>query len=554
MEKETKNCQSCKTEFTIGHDDFLFYKKMNVPVPNECPSCRRMRRLAFGNYTTLFQRPNNAPTGGMLISCYPKEAPFPVFDFDYYWGNEHHPEDYFVEYVPGESFFSQFEKLHKIAPRPVLQRDPANIGSDYSNYGINLKNCFYSFGGINAENADYCLWPLYTKDTQDSTIILACDRIYEGIFPERSYNSSFIYFSKDVLNSKYMYDCRSCSDCIGCVNLRHKRFHVFNENVGEEKYKKIAATLETGGFIEHQKTADKFWRLVRSSPIRGERNENTEVSSGVYLVHDKNVQESIWVLNSKDCKWVDFVENLRDSSDVTISYDAELMYNTALSGTQSWNNICTLNCRNTGDTEYSVYLDNCLYCFGCIGLKNKKFCIFNKQYEEAEYYRIVAEIKENMRKEGTYGEFFPYSLSPFPYNATLAQVIFPKNEEEIKAIGSYYSEPVSNVKEGSQVFETKNLPDSILDITKDIIQYPILDEISGRPFRVRDADLQFYQHQKVPLPHEHPNERMKKRFEIVNRFIIEDCSCKKCGVSFRGALSSDTYITYCDSCYAAEIN
>src|SRR3990172_5306518 len=29
---------------------------------------------------------------------------------------------------------------------------------------------------------------------------------------------------------------------------------------------------------------------------------------------------------------------------------------------------------------YSRFLEYCNYCIGCIGLKNKSFCIFNKQY------------------------------------------------------------------------------------------------------------------------------------------------------------------------------
>lgn len=553
MSPETRNCQNCKKDFTIEAEDSLFYEKMQVPAPADCASCRRARRLAFGNYTTLYQRPNDAPKGGQIISCYPKEAPFPVFDFDFYWGNEHHPEEYALAYSSDEPFFKQFKKLSDIVPRPALTRDPSNVKSEYSNYGVNLKNCFYSFGGIAAENVDYSMWGLHTKDSQDGLIMLTSERMYESVFPERSYDSSFVYFSKDLLNCTYMYDCRDCSDCIGCVNLRHKRFYVFNEFVGEEEYKKVRAGLATGSAAEHAAVARKFWDLVVSLPVRGQRNEHATDSTGIYLIHSSGMRESVWCIQSSGGKWNDFCIKVRDSYDVTISSDSERMYNTALSGRQSWNNVCTVNCRTTGDSEYSMDLSDCKDCFGCIGLSNKRFCILNTQYTEEEYRTLVAEIKAKMTEEGTYGNFFPHSLSPFPYNATLAQVIYPKTKEEIETLGSYYSEPLSNVPEGARTVGAAELPDETIQAGDDITQVAVLSEAGGRPFRIREEDLTFYRRQTVPLSRLHPYERMKARFDVVNNFSIEDCTCAKCGVSFRGVLPSDVYMTYCDACYAQEI-
>jgi len=38
-------CQSCRKDFYIDESDINFYKKMQVPAPTFCPSCRFFRRM-----------------------------------------------------------------------------------------------------------------------------------------------------------------------------------------------------------------------------------------------------------------------------------------------------------------------------------------------------------------------------------------------------------------------------------------------------------------------------------------------------------------------------
>jgi hypothetical protein len=44
-------------------------------------------------------------------------------------------------------------------------------------------------------------------------------------------------------------------------------------------------------------------------------------------------------------------------------------------------------------------LEACSFCLGCIGLINKSFCIFNKQYTKEERYAKVDEIFSQMEKD-----------------------------------------------------------------------------------------------------------------------------------------------------------
>jgi hypothetical protein len=46
-------------------------------------------------------------------------------------------------------------------------------------------------------------------------------------------------------------------------------------------------------------------------------------------------------------------------------------------------------------------MDNCSFCLGCIGLKNKSYFILNKQYTKEEWYEKVDEIFAQMEADGT---------------------------------------------------------------------------------------------------------------------------------------------------------
>src|SRR3990167_8842209 len=96
-------------------------------------------------------------------------------------------------------------------------------------------------------------------------------------------------------------------------------------------------------------------------------------------------------------------------------------------------------------TSYDVILSedchNSNNLFACIGLRNKSYCILNKQYTKEEYEKLVPRIIEHMNtmpyidKKGRvykYGEFFTPELSPFAYNETVAQDYFPITEKEAK--------------------------------------------------------------------------------------------------------------------------
>ncbi len=112
MKQETKNCQNCQKDFVIEADDFGFYKKMDVPVPEKCPECRQQLRTLFRNFKTLYKRPSSM-SGKMIISVYDTETPFPVYDISEWWGDNWDPMSYGIDISWNQTFFEQIIKLSK---------------------------------------------------------------------------------------------------------------------------------------------------------------------------------------------------------------------------------------------------------------------------------------------------------------------------------------------------------------------------------------------------------------------------------------------------------
>jgi hypothetical protein len=40
---------------------------------------------------------------------------------------------------------------------------------------------------------------------------------------------------------------------------------------------------------------------------------------------------------------------------------------------------------------------SCTYCFGCVGLIRREFCILNVQYSRQDYFEITRELAAKLR-------------------------------------------------------------------------------------------------------------------------------------------------------------
>jgi hypothetical protein len=183
-----------------------------------------------------------------------------------------------------------------------------------------------------------------------------------------------------------------------------------------------------------------------------------------------------------------------------------------------YGNVCNLY---TTSCRYSAYLDNCEeceYCFGCVGLRKKKYCILNKQYTKEEYEKLVEKIKSDMKNRGEWGKFFPLSSAYCGYNLSLAQMMFPMSEEEALKFGAKWEKtPEPHYK---NTISGDDLPDTIDQVSDDIIKQRILCPETKLSYNITQQELAFYKEHNIPLPHRHFDWRTLERFKPFSSMIV----------------------------------
>lgn len=87
-------------------------------------------------------------------------------------------------------------------------------------------------------------------------------------------------------------------------------------------------------------------------------------------------------------------QNSRDCGDNLFIYDSELCYE-SIHSENCYNANFALHCKNSSD---SWFIEDCIgvkNCFMCFNLRNKEYCIMNKQYSREEYLQKLSEYKLN---------------------------------------------------------------------------------------------------------------------------------------------------------------
>ena len=212
MNKETKQCQSCKKDFTIESDDFEFYEKMKVPAPTFCPECRMQRRLIWRNERTLYKRKCDAPGHTEdLISMYAPEHTFPVYDHEFWYSDKWDALDYGKDFDFTKPFFKQFEELFLTVPHVALF-DSKSVNSSYCNIVVEHKNCYLVSAGWGNEDSMYSNRIANCKNTFDSYVCHRTEFGYENVYCRESNLLRFSLRSEGCVDSYFLYDCRNCSN------------------------------------------------------------------------------------------------------------------------------------------------------------------------------------------------------------------------------------------------------------------------------------------------------------------------------------------------------
>lgn len=548
-------CTKCSSSFDVEADEHAFHKDMEVPAPTQCPHCRFVRRLYDRNARNLHKRKCDL-TGREFISPY-TQVPFPVY----------HPDEWFTDkwddMATGKDidwdrpFFDQLLELFHTTPHQGQFVCPGTIeNSEYVNSAGYLKDCYLIAETDYNERCMYGNRVFHNQYVVDVSNITNSELCYECVDVRKCHSCRYSIDCENCSDSYFLRSCISCKNCIGCMNLRQKEYCIFNEQFTKEEYEKKKEELNVNAYSGVKALRKKAAEFHLTLPHRYVQTEQIQDSSGDHLYDSKNATECVDCSDLEDCKYCVRIFNVKSAMDYTAWGDkSEKMYQCASCGDGCYNlRFCTTCTTNCSDLTYCGHCTGAKNCFGCAGLKKKQYCILNKQYTREEYEDLVPKLIEHMKSHGEWGEFLPLEFCPFGYNETLAMEYFPLTKEEALAKGWTWKDIPDVQLEVKKSVDAARLPETIADVPDDILNWAVVCEVSGRPFKIIKQELDFYRQLDIPIPHLHPDERHNRRVALRPSCIFYNRSCDKCSKQIRTTFSPNrTEKVFCEECYLKEV-
>ena len=562
---ETTACQNCKADFVIDERDQTYYKKIDVPHPTWCPQCRLERRMSTHNVWSVYWR-NCSKCGKRTLSMFNKSIALDVYCNDCWWSDEWDGTEYGMDYDPNRNFFQQVYELSRKTPWPAQEViAPTMVLSEYCNGASYLKNCYLTFWADYSENVVNSSMILQLKDSADCHRGRESQLCYESNGVHKCYRTFHSEMCRDCSDVQFSRNCYSCINCIGCVNLRGESYCIFNQKYSKEEYEQKVAELGLDTFSDRasmEKQAREFWL---TKPCREYNGSSLNVNvTGEYIYECKNSEDLYICEGTEDSRYCQFVtvESAKECYDYSgWGANAEQIYESHSTG-ENVNKVKFSYCAYTDclDVEYCWWVISGKNNFGCTNLKRKKYCILNKEYSKEEYETLRAQIIEDMKKNPyvdaqgrtwTYGETFPQMMNPFGYNESSGFKFLPKTKGQALSEGySWYDEEAAS---HAITLESKDLPETIVEVNDAILNEVIGCAECGRGYKIGQLELALLQKMQLPLPHACPSCRQKARFAQLNPPKLWHRECARCGKGIITAFAPERPETvYCVDCYQQE--
>lgn len=319
------------------------------------------------------------------------------------------------------SFLDDFKKLQLKTPRIALVASDSE-NSEYTNYAYKNKNCYLVIGGHYNEDTLYSQYPYANRDCVDCDTTEKAELCYECTFGSNLYNCNYLFNGQTCSDCEFGFDLVNCRHCFLSAGLRNTEYYIQNKPVPKEQYQELVrkwkverTTEELIAELEKIKTTVPHVQVIQ---------KNCEGSLGSFLQNCKNCFYCFQGTALEDCCYMKRANDVKDSVDCdNIGYDpCELLYECVGNSGNTNCNFCNA-CWHNSDLEYCELVFNSHDCFGCISRSHAEYEILNRKYSKEEYFKRVAEIKDELAREKLYGKWF--IPSTYPYEDTMAGLYFP---------------------------------------------------------------------------------------------------------------------------------
>ncbi len=472
-------------------------KPGDIPLPTIHPLEFSRQLQSYVTLMSLFDS-KSVISGQPLITRYNPRLGYKVCTSEEFWSDAVDNTNVGKPYDFSRPFFEQWNELmREVIMQPLVQISCEN--SHYVDSSSSLKNCYLCFGMGDSEDCMYCLktrYPLRNRDCVDCIGIVDCELCYSCIHCDHAYDCQHCSDCIDCYQCFGSRDLIGCKYCFGCVGLRQAEYYIFNQAVTKEAYDNFMKQANLGSYQSRQGYLEQCRQFHKQNPTVVATIKQSENASGSYLQHCRNAYECEFGENLEDCGWSTgaFGKDIWRGE----VYQGELGYQSAvLSGRLGF-----CNSINTGSENfYSYMIWGSNSCFGCVMLKQKSYCILNKQYTKAEYEELVPRIIAHMKSTGEWGQFLPAKYAPHYYEESQAHEFLDQRAK------------IKDQRSGVQTLDKRELrcEDDIANVEVEKVDGIVWECcLTGKPFKLVRQEVEFYRQQNIPLPRIHWQERLKR--------------------------------------------
>lgn len=518
--EEKRNCEITGQPYTISAEEADAYNSFDLPLPSTCPQERFRRQLTFRNDKQFFWRRCDS-TGTKLYSTFPEDAPFPVVSPEYWWSSDWDGTSFGRDFDFKRLFIEQLLDLWTKVPRPAYRL----INSLESRACHGARDVGNSFLLFNAQSAACCMYSVGIWDSHhccDCYSVSGCEYCYECTHCYDSKRLRYCEFSRNCEDSWFLSQCSNCKNCLFCTNLEGKEFCIFNRSVSAEEYQKALAGWSFTARPRVELAKEQFNEFLLDKPIPHIFSDMPDSTSGNYL------KACDGVYNSYDCIECRGVLNCYSLVDAANCLDG-FGFGNGLSdsvqfvevGDGARGLINCIECWNqVSDLAYCSYCEQSSNLFGCVGLRGKEYCIFNKQYSKEQYLQLRGAIVDHLKSRRVWGKFFPASFSGFAYNQSSAEEHMPLSKIPAKMMGFRWDDSVEYIRPSQLMGGVDQAPDErfaevpthLDDLDENtLLTLVFICEMSGRPFRLTRDEIALYRMLSVPPPPRAFEQRHRER-------------------------------------------
>ncbi len=558
--RDILSCRECGATFSVHPNDQKILDYFDAPAPTLCATHSLQQRLAWRNERHLYKRTCELCKKDMLAMYSPRSY-VTVYCRECWYGDGWDAMAYGRDYDPTRPFFDQWFDLMRVVPQFNVWHHGENANCEYTNYISNNRDCYLSFSIAGTEGSLYCKNTDWSRDCTDCLNVVKSELLYDCVSTGESYASVFLTRCFKCTNCYLGRDLSDCQNCFGSVNLKHKQWCWYNEQLTEDEYNsRLANALSNRESFENHKR--RFEEFALGFPCECATIRNSEDVSGEGISNSKSIRSSFLIF--------DGCENIGES--YRVAWQRKDVYRSCYCGLagelnyeistapHSSTSMCSVICGDSSLVFYSASVFNSADLFGCVGLQKKQYCILNKQYTKEEYDSLKQRMIQDMKEQGVWGEFFPIALSPFGYNDSLAQEFFPQSDIQARARNWQWEEDQGGAK-GAETMQPEAIPTMITDADESLTKQILRCIICAKNYRIVKKELARLKNVRLPVPLECGDCRLEKRME---RFIVpilyqRTCMCTEhhlhhssvsCANEFETTYRPEGKdIVYCKPCY-----